>query len=140
MRKSSPKKTATNGRDRSSGRFLPGNSGGPGRPRGLDFRRVVAEQAHAAGVGLEGAMWAVFQAILSRAKAGDVQAAKLLLDRVCVVDPVEAERGPPPSATEAAAAISAIFARAEARMAKEKVALAAGSTTSTADAKQGGGS
>ena len=122
MRKPSPKKTATNGRDQSSGRFLPGNRGGPGRPRGLDFRRVVAEQAEAAGVGLEGALWAVFQAILRRAKSGDVQAAKLLLDRVCVADMIEEERGQPPSAIEAAAAISAIFAKAEARIAREQAA------------------
>ena len=83
---------------------------------------MVAEQAETAGVGLEGALWAVFQAILRRAKSGDVQAAKLLLDRVCVADPVEAERGPPPNAIEAAAAISAIFAKAEARIAAEEAA------------------
>ena len=83
---------------------------------------MVAEQAETAGVGLEGALWSVFQAILRRAKSGDVQAAKLLLDRVCVADMVEDDRGPPPSATEAAAAISAIFAKAEARIAAEQAA------------------
>ena len=75
-------KTAQNGRG-PRGRFVQGNPGGPGRPRGLDFRHVVAEQAELHGVDMETALWRVFQALLERAQDGDVQAAKLLLDRLC---------------------------------------------------------
>lgn len=75
-------------RDAGTGRFLPGNSGGPGRPRGLDFRRVIADRAEAAGIPLETALWGIFTSLLKQARDGDVQAARLLLDRLCDNDPV----------------------------------------------------
>ena len=83
MSREPPDKTAEDGRDPETGRFLPGNSGGPGRPRGLDFRRVVAERAAAAGIPLEAAVWSIFTSLLRRARDGDVHAAKLTLDRLC---------------------------------------------------------
>ena len=65
-------------------RFKPGQSGNPaGRPPGLDFRRLVEKRAAAEGVPVEAAMWAIFVSMLKRARAGDVAAAKLLLDRLC---------------------------------------------------------
>ena len=86
MPKKPPDKTAEDGRDPETVRFLPGSSGGPGRPRGLDFRRVVAERAAAAGIPLEAAVWSIFTSLLRRARDGDVQAAKLILDRPCDSD------------------------------------------------------
>lgn len=76
-----PEKTAGNGvRNPVTGQFLPGHPGGPGRPRGLDFRALVA--AHR-GDTLPAAMVDLFDALMLRARNGDVQAAKLLLDRLC---------------------------------------------------------
>lgn len=79
------KPDATGDRDPVTGRFLPGNSGaGGGRPRGLDFRRIV-QDAH--GETIDAKLRDVFDALLVAAKAGDVQAAKLLLDRLCDSEP-----------------------------------------------------
>lgn len=81
-----PKNTVENGgRDESSGRFLPGNHGSPGRPRGIDFRKLVQDFR---GAALDGDLQAVFDAMKTRALAGDVAAAKLLLDRLCDTDPI----------------------------------------------------
>lgn len=70
------------------GLFLPGNSIAKlgGRPRGIDFRKLVQEFRKAA---LDGDLQQVYESMLDRAKAGDVQAAKLLLDRLCDIDPQE---------------------------------------------------
>lgn len=94
----------TNGEDRpiraSDGRFLPGNPGGPGARRGtrkLDFVAIVRRHARATGIDLRAAVGEVFDALLGQARAGDVQAARLLLDRLC--GPVEKE----PSAVAVAA-------------------------------------
>lgn len=80
-----PDKTGENGdRDPQTGRFLPGNNANPkGRPRGIDFRRVVREKAEQEGIAVEDAVWAIFRSMLKQAGAGDVSAAKLLLDRLC---------------------------------------------------------
>jgi hypothetical protein len=75
-----PEKQGIAGRD-NAGRFVPGVSGNPaGRPRGVDFRKLVMEFRKAA---LDGDLQEVYDAMLTRAKAGDVNAAKLLLDRLC---------------------------------------------------------
>lgn len=69
------------------GRLLPGHTANPnGRPRGIDFRKLVQEFRKAA---LDGDLQQVYQSMLQRAKDGDVQAAKLLLDRLCDIDPQE---------------------------------------------------
>lgn len=81
---------AESGRDSVTGRFLPGTSGNPkGRPRGLDFKRIVYERAAAAGIPIEDAVWLVFQAMLKAASGGDVAAAKLILERICETEPTE---------------------------------------------------
>lgn len=67
----------------SNGRFVKGWRGGPGRPPGIDFRKVVEERAAAAGVSIEEAMWDIYLAMVERAKGGDVNAAKLILERLC---------------------------------------------------------
>jgi hypothetical protein len=103
-------KTVENGNRDSRGRWLPGHSQpGPGRPRGLDFRRVVEEKAEAEGFDLDEAIWEIVLALFEEAKAGSVAAAKLLLDRLCgpVTAAVEVEIqqqpgpvGPPIPSTE----------------------------------------
>lgn len=69
------------------GLFAKGTTGGPGRPPGIDFRRLVEEEAERRGVDLVVVLWRVFQSIVRRALRGDMQAAKLLLDKLCLVDP-----------------------------------------------------
>ena len=73
------------------GRWLPGTTGGPGRPRGYDFRAVVEQFAIANKVEVDRAIYEVFTALAARARAGDVAAAKLLLDRLCTADPTQVE-------------------------------------------------
>ena len=74
----SPSPTAANGRDGATGRFVAGNKCARGNP----FARRVAElrQAVLDAVGPEDVK-AVVAALLVLAKAGDVPAAKLVLDR-----------------------------------------------------------
>lgn len=88
-----PDKTAVNGdRDPVTGRFLPGNVANPnGRPRALDFRRLVRERSEQEGVSVDEAMFGVYRSMLKRALAGDVQAGKLLLDRLCDTLPQKLE-------------------------------------------------
>ena len=112
-----PNQTASIGRSR-TGRFTQGNPGGPGRPRGLDFRAVVAEKAEGEGIAVEDAIWDIFQSLLAQARQGDVQAAKLLIERLCGKETIEVEIGeqmPPMSDVELAAQISAILAAAARR-------------------------
>lgn len=75
-------KTAGNGRDPITGRFLVGNPGG-GRPPIVDFRRLVHR---ARGATVEEKLLAVFDALCEQAESGDVAAAKLLLERLCGKD------------------------------------------------------
>lgn len=71
-------------RDPASGRFLPGNNANPkGRPRGYDFRHIVAEYSARQGVNVEDAVAAIYVAMVGAARNGDVAAAKLLLERLC---------------------------------------------------------
>lgn len=66
------------------GRLLPGNTANPnGRPRGYDFRAEIEKHAEANNVSISEALWAVFNAMLRKACDGDVQAAKLIIDKLC---------------------------------------------------------
>ena len=58
------------------GRFLPGNPGGPGRPPNTREHRAAMVQAVTPKD-----IAAIMQALVDRAKAGDVQAAKIVLER-----------------------------------------------------------
>jgi hypothetical protein len=71
-------------RDRDDvGRWLPGHSqAGPGRPKGPEFRRVVAERLAANGGSIDAVLGEIFEALRACAIGGDVQAARLLLDRL----------------------------------------------------------
>lgn len=78
-----PRQSAANreGRDE-LGRFVPGCAPGPGRPPVPDFRALVAHRLAADGGCLEDALYDVFQALRAEALAGNVAAAKVLLDRL----------------------------------------------------------
>ena len=66
------------------GQFLPGHGRpGPGRPKGVgNIRTIAAEKAEAEGVDLQQAIWEVVKSLFKSASAGDVAAARLLLDRL----------------------------------------------------------
>lgn len=68
------------------GRFVAGHRLG-GRPRGPDFRAVIAEAR--GDDAIEQDLLAIYDALLSRAVKGDTQAARLLLDRICDVQPLD---------------------------------------------------
>ena len=57
------------------GKFAPGNKASPGRPRG---RGAAAEIREALGADLEG----IIATVKARAMAGDMQAARIILDRL----------------------------------------------------------
>jgi len=71
--------------DPKTGRFVPGNPGGPGRPKGatLDFMCICRKKAKEFGVDLEDLVWRFVQGLSERAMSGDPAAGKLLLDRFC---------------------------------------------------------
>lgn len=82
--KAKPNKSEESGRDPRTGKFLPGNNANPkGRPRGYDFRAEIEKHAAANNVSISEALWAVFNAMLRKACDGDVQAAKLIIDKLC---------------------------------------------------------
>ncbi len=67
-----------------AGRWLPGHKQpGPGRPRGLDFRRLIQENR---GETYEQTIVQVYDMLVVKALQGDVQAIKLLFDRMCDKD------------------------------------------------------
>jgi hypothetical protein len=70
-----------NGRDKATGRFQPGNRYGRGNPRSM-ARLVEARKAVSMATTPEGIL-AVLETLQARAMAGDVQAARVWLDRVC---------------------------------------------------------
>ena len=90
-KRKAPAKPAENGdRDPATGKFVHGNCANPnGRPRGIDFRRLVREKTKDNG-SVEDALFAVYRSLMVLARHGDVPAAKLLLDRLCDKDPDKA--------------------------------------------------
>jgi len=82
-----PSTNGHNGRD-NAGKFLPGNSGGPGNPFASRVGKLRSALISAV---TEEDVQAVVKAIVTAAKSGDVAAAKLFFDRVLgkpVVDDV----------------------------------------------------
>lgn len=74
--------TAGNGPRRPDGTFGPGWRGG-GRPRGsLDLRVLAEQRLQEQGKTLADAVWEVFETMLDLATKGDIQAAKLVLERL----------------------------------------------------------
>jgi hypothetical protein len=76
-------------RDPVTGRFVPGHPRLGGRPRRPDLYTVAAERAAAEGVDLAQELWGVVKQLLAAAKGGDVQAARLVLDRLSDADPID---------------------------------------------------
>jgi len=72
---SKPKTNGTNGR-KSNGQFAKGNPGGPGNPYARRTARLRATLLDAVG---EDGLSEIVQELVSAAKGGDVQAAKLVL-------------------------------------------------------------
>jgi len=73
-----PSPNGSNGRD-SAGKFLPGNGGGPGNPHAGRVAKLRSALMKAVS---EKDVRDVAKALVTAAKDGDVQAAKLLFDRV----------------------------------------------------------
>lgn len=65
------------------GRFAPGHPGVGGRPSGIDLRALAERKSEEEGYDFPTAMWEVIKALIENAKAGNVSAAKLLLDKFC---------------------------------------------------------
>ena len=81
-----PSANGSNGRDE-SGRFLPGNPGGPGNPHAAQVGRL---RSALLGAVTPEDMRAVALALVEKARAGDIAAARVLFDRV-LGKPVEAD-------------------------------------------------
>jgi hypothetical protein len=86
-----PNKTEENGsgRDPVTGRFLVGNPGSPGRPRGYDVRKLVAERAASGGVAAEQIVLDVIDNLREISNGRDsaaVAAGRELLERLCEKD------------------------------------------------------
>jgi len=77
------------------GRFLRGNPGGPGRRpgQGLDYRALAEREAEREGIDLPQAMWRVLRKLIELAQAGDVAAAKLVLDKLGIVEDAQQAAG-----------------------------------------------
>ena len=81
-----PSPNGSNGRD-AGGRFAKGNPGGPGNPLAAKVGRLREAAFDAVS---EADMRAVLAKLVEQAKAGDIQAAKVLLDR-CLGRTLEAD-------------------------------------------------
>ena len=66
-----------------NGLFQPGCAPGPGRPKGIDYRKAVEDYAAEHEIDIRKAIGEVTVALIASAKSGDTQAAKLLFDRNC---------------------------------------------------------
>lgn len=83
-----PDELAGTGRDK-GGRFVEGHVGMGGRPRRPDLF-ALAEQ-YAGPNEIREALWRILKKLLRQAQAGDVQAAKLVLERLTDSDAMKLE-------------------------------------------------
>ena len=66
------------------GRWKPGHRPiSPGRPRGIDFRKIVTERAEREGLDVHDVVWQVFCDLLRQSREGNVVASKFLIERLC---------------------------------------------------------
>lgn len=74
-----------------TGRFVKGHAPLPGcgRKRRRTLFEVAQERAEAEGIDLETELWAICKTLLSAARAGDMVAARQVLDRLTANDPTE---------------------------------------------------
>jgi hypothetical protein len=83
QRKENRQKTGGNGRTRTKdGRFAPGTKPGPGRPKGRRNKTALLDAAARVEEMTARELDQIVEGVINAAKAGDTQAAKLLLDRV----------------------------------------------------------
>jgi hypothetical protein len=82
----SPSTPFGDGRDK-HGRFAPGNTGGPGNPLGGQVARLRSALVSAVS---EEDMRDIIGTLVEKAKAGDVAAAKVVLER-CLGRPIESD-------------------------------------------------
>lgn len=76
-------------KDATTGQFIPGHPGGPGRIKGtLNLRTIAKQKAAENNVDLETVLWAVLAAMITQARGGNVKAAALVFDRICDVDAI----------------------------------------------------
>lgn len=76
-------------KDGTTGKFIPGHPGGPGRGKGsLNLRKIAQQKADENGVDLETVLWACLAAMIAQARAGNVKAATLVFDRLCELDTI----------------------------------------------------
>lgn len=80
-----------NGRT-AKGRFAKGNPGGPGNPHGSQVAKLRAALLNAVSVD---DIEAVARSLVAQAKAGEIQAARELLNRVMGKAPDDSERAEP---------------------------------------------
>ena len=110
-----PTSSGRNGRN-PDGTFATGNAGGPGRRRRPDLFAIASEYADEHGIDLRRALALAAHKLLEMAAEGDVQAAKLVFDRLCDADPIALElfqaTGPTPPAVGSMAAYLARMTQA----------------------------
>lgn len=78
-----------------NGRWTSGTSGNPSgrRSHAIDFAKLVREETGPGEV--DAALVRVYRKLLAQAESGDVQAARLLLDRLCLAPALAIEFEPP---------------------------------------------
>ena len=71
--------------DPSTGRFVKGGAGGPGRKPGIkvSFRNAARKRAAELDIDLDKEVGTLAMLLLKQAKEGDVQAAKFVVERLC---------------------------------------------------------
>lgn len=117
--KPAPAQQEASGRDKTNGRFLPGCSGNPaGRPPGIDLKQLALREMgeDELGVGMVRVLRKLMQMAVD---LGDVQAAKLLFDRLCDKDAQQLNANVTLTDTERIERLKAIMASADARCDEE---------------------
>lgn len=81
-----PSPNGPNGRDSTTGRFAPGNRGGPGNPFAAKVARLRTLLLESVS---DDDLQAIVQTVVGKAKAGDLTAVKIIMD-YCVGKPAPA--------------------------------------------------
>ncbi len=104
------------------GRFGPGNAFSKGRPSRPSVWKIAFERATEAGRDIEQEVWLVVDAMLTKAQNGDVAAARIVLDALCVKEPLQVELsgGRELGVIERSARIGQTLAAAQHRLAEQE--------------------
>lgn len=117
--KPAPAQQETAGRDKKTGQFLPGFSGNPaGQKPGINLKQLALREMgeDELGVGMVRVLRKLMQMAVD---LGDVQAAKLLFDRLCDKDAQQINANVTLTDTERIERLKAIMASADARCDEE---------------------